>query len=93
MKIFNPGTKHRSPRHAQLFAYYELLFTLVDFMAAFLFVVGSILFFRESTTYVATWMFLVGSLFFALKPSIRLVREWRMLQLGETEALAERVSE
>jgi len=90
MKMFDPKTKHASPRHSELYAFYELMFTLVDFMAALLFVIGSILFFQESTTYIGTWLFLIGSLFFALKPSIRLVREWHMLRLGQTETLAER---
>ncbi len=46
-----------------------------DFAAGILFVVGSWLFFKESTVYEATWMFLVGSVFFAIQPSIRLVHE------------------
>ena len=46
-----------------------------DFSAGFPFVVGSWLFFSESTTYIATWMFLVGSVFFAIQPTIRLVHE------------------
>ena len=46
---------------------------VADFAAGILFVIGSALFFKESTTYMATWMFLVGSVFFAIQPSIRLV--------------------
>lgn len=46
-----------------------------DFAAGFLFVVGSWLFFSESTTYIATWMFLIGSVFFAIQPTISLVHE------------------
>jgi len=90
MKIFDPRKKHLSPEHARLYAAYELLFTIVDFSAAVLFIVGSILFFNEDTTYAGTWLFLIGSIFFGLKPCIRLVREWRLLQAGETEKLVER---
>ncbi len=90
MKMFDPRAKHVSDKHARLYATYELLFTIVDFSAAFLFIVGSILFFNEATTYAGTWLFLVGSIFFGLKPCIRLVREWRLLQAGEIETLAER---
>ena len=90
MKMFNPTTPHRSPRHAKLFAIYEILFTAADFSAALLFVVGSILFFSEDTTYTGTWLFLIGSVFFALKPSIRLIREWHYLQIGDVDTLAER---
>lgn len=93
MKIFSPTTPHRSPRHAKLFAIYEILLTAADFSAALLFVVGSILFFSENTAYTGTWMFLIGSVFFSLKPSIRLIREWHYLQIGNVDTLAERVRE
>lgn len=93
MKMFDPRRKHASARHAELYAAYELLFTIVDFAAAFLFVIGSILFFRESTTYVGTWLFLIGSIFFGLKPTIRLIREWRLLAHGQVGELADRARE
>ena len=84
---------HVSDAHPRLYATYELLFTVVDFSAAFLFIVGSILFFIEATTYAGTWLFLIGSIFFGLKPCIRLVREWRRLQAGDIETLARRVQD
>lgn len=93
MRMFDPRAKHVSDKHARLYATYELLFTIVDFSAAFLFIVGSILFFSESTTYTGTWLFLIGSIFFGLKPCIRLVREWRLLQAGEIDTLADRARE
>ena len=77
--MFDPRTKHASPQHCRLYAAYEIAFTLVDFFAAFLFVIGSILFFNDSTVNAGTWLFLVGSIFFGLKPTIRLVREWHLL--------------
>lgn len=46
-----------------------------DFAAGILFVVGSVMFFSESTVYTATWMFLIGSVFFAIQPTIRLIHE------------------
>ncbi|MFY0615252.1 MAG: YrhK family protein [Hyphomicrobiaceae bacterium] len=93
MKLFDPRSKHASARHAELYAAYELAFTIVDVAAALLFVIGSILFFRESTTYVGTWLFLVGSIFFGLKPTIRLLREWHLLKQGQVDELAKRASE
>jgi predicted membrane channel-forming protein YqfA (hemolysin III family) len=72
---------------------YELLFTIVDFSAAVLFIAGSILFFDEDTTYMGTWLFLVGSIFYGLKPCIRLVREWRLLKQGHVDERAERANE
>lgn len=56
-------------------ALYDMAYTLVDFLAALLFIVGSVFFFYDTLVYAGTWMFLVGSVFFAIKPSIRLGRE------------------
>lgn len=92
-RMFDPKLKRTSNRHVQVYARYEMLFTLVDFAAAFLFIVGSILFFKQSTTYVATWCFLIGSICFALKPTTRMVREIHLLRLGNTEQLAAKASE
>ena len=50
--MFDPRTKHASLEHCRLYAAYEIAFTIVDFLAASLFVIGSILFFNEATVYV-----------------------------------------
>ena len=39
MKLFDPANRHRSDRHAEVWAIYELAHTLVDFTAAGMFVV------------------------------------------------------
>ncbi|WP_127903312.1 YrhK family protein [Solirhodobacter olei] len=91
MSLFHPDNSRLSPEHAKVWAAYEIAHTLVDFSAAGLFVVGSILFFYKSTTYAATWMFLVGSIFFGMKPTIRLLRELKFLRMGRYAALAEEV--
>ncbi len=90
VRLFDPRIKQASPWHVRIYAYYEVIITLVEFGAAFLFIVGSMLFFRESTTYAATWLFLIGSVFFALKPTIKRVREFHLLKGGDVELLAER---
>jgi len=91
--LFDPTLKSASQKHVRIYAIYEVLFTLVDFAAAFQFVVGSVLFFNESTTYEATWLFLVGSICFALKPTIKVIRECHLLKLGDIELLAKRARE
>lgn len=88
MSFFHPGASRLSPEHTQIHIAYEFAFTIVDFSAALLFVVGSIFFFWEETTYMATWMFLIGSLCFAAKPTIRLLRELAFRRAGKTERLA-----
>lgn len=62
---------------------YETLSITNDFMAGVLFVVGSILFFWESTTITATWFFLVGSVLFVARPAIRLVRRIHLGRISD----------
>ena len=53
---------------------YEVLSIVNDIAVALWFIVGSILFFSESTTYAGTWLFLLGSVQLLVRPVIRLVR-------------------
>jgi hypothetical protein len=93
MHLFDPDNRNKSHRHARLYASFEVLHTMVDFLAATLFIIGSVLFFSEQTKIPATWCFLIGSLCFALKPALRLIRELRLATLKETNALAARAPE
>ena len=89
MSFFDPRTRSRSLRNRKLYAAYEIAYTAVDVTAALLFIVGSILFFWESLSVSATWCFLIGSIFFALKPTLRIVREFHMLAEGDYADLDE----
>lgn len=89
MKFFDPANHQRSSRHSKIYAYAELAYTAVDFSAAALFVVGSILFFSPSTTDTGTWLFLVGSILFGMRPTIKLVREIAYLRIGDLEDVAD----
>lgn len=53
---------------------YEVLSILNDVMIAVWFIIGSILFFSESTTTAGTWLFLAGSVELLIRPVIRLTR-------------------
>ncbi|MEM6385874.1 MAG: YrhK family protein [Pseudomonadota bacterium] len=83
MKLFNPDNRMKSDDNKRLYALCEIAYTVVDFSAALLFVVGSFLFFSEATTYVATWLFVIGSVLFGLRPTIKLYREIAYLRLGD----------
>lgn len=87
-RLFDPSAAARSPAHRRVHAMFELAMTIVDFMAALLFVIGSVLFFWESTAFVGTWLFLLGSVCFALSPTLKLIRELRLLRMGRDEAPA-----
>jgi hypothetical protein len=53
---------------------YEALSIANDILIALWFLVGSILFFWETTTTAATWCFLLGSIEFLIRPALRLAR-------------------
>ncbi len=90
MKLFEPGNRTRSPEHERIYGAYEIWYTSVDFAAALAFVVGSTLFFFKSTQIPAIWLFLIGSICFALKPTIRLLRELKYVQMGKLEEMGRR---
>lgn len=83
MRFFNPDNHSLTDEHKRIYALCEVAYTTVDFLAAALFVMGSFLFFNESTATAGTWMFVVGSVFFGLRPTIKLYREIRYLQMGD----------
>jgi len=88
--LFSSDRRNNSPAHRKLYAGFEIAYTAVDFLAAALFIVGSIFFFFESMMIPGTWCFLGGSICFALKPTLRLVRDVRLAKLDDIKTLAER---
>ncbi|TDT66441.1 YrhK family protein [Frigoribacterium sp. PhB116] len=61
---------------------YEVASIVNDIMVAVWFVVGSILFFSESTTTAGTWLFLLGSVQLMIRPLIRLARRVHLQRSG-----------
>ncbi len=61
---------------------YEALSIGNDVLIALWFLVGSILFFWESTTVAATWCFLLGSIEFLVRPVIRFTRLVHIRRIG-----------
>ncbi len=87
MPLFDPENNEKNERNKKIYTVCEIAYTLDDFGAAAMFVIGSILFFNDDSAVTATWCFLIGSIFFGLKPSIRLIRELCYLRAGEYERL------
>ena len=81
MKIFSHDLRRASPDHAEIVRRYELARTLVEFLAALFFVVGSIFFFYPELLFSGTWLFLIGSVLFAVRPTIRLALELHLSSL------------
>lgn len=90
MTLFHRDRRDDSPAHRKLYARFELAYTVVDFVAALLFVVGSVMFFSDGWQTFGTWLFLVGSICFAAKPTLRLVREIRLYRMADSKDLADR---
>lgn len=83
-RLLDPALHDLSPKHLEIYWRYQVVRTAVDFGAAVCFVVGSVFFFFERTTLLATWFFLVGSILFAAKPTVDLVRSIHLRRLPET---------
>ncbi len=71
----------RTTRHAEVWSFYEKVYTALDFLAAISFLIGSVLFYYEALHVSATTLFVVGSAFFAAKPTVRLLRELHLARL------------
>ncbi|WP_281931020.1 YrhK family protein [Roseibium album] len=76
-KMFDHALRSASPDHSELVRKYELYRTIVEFLAALTFIVGSVLFFFPILVYAGTWLFLIGSILFAVRPTIWLMLEPR----------------
>ncbi|MFD6860648.1 YrhK family protein [Rhodococcus sp. NPDC060090] len=61
---------------------YEAASIVNDVLIAVFFLVGSVLFFFESTQMAGTWLFFFGSLDFLARPVIRLGRRIHLRRLG-----------
>lgn len=86
-RYHDPG---ETERRKQIYAAYELWYTVVDVSAAVSFLAGSILFLSDASKAVGTYLFIVGSVFFLLKPAIRLMREAQYAAHGDVDLLARR---
>ena len=90
MNLFRHENRQQNEDTRRLYAITELVYTFVDFSAAMLFLVGSVLFFWPEYETPAIWCFVIGSACFALKPTIRFTREVKLALMGDAEDLAER---
>ena len=88
--LFRRHHEKRDDDWERRYALYEIAYTCVDFAAALLYITGSVLMFHDAYRGLAPWFFLAGSFFFAMKPTIRLIREIRLVRRGEKKHVAQR---
>jgi hypothetical protein len=79
--LLSPILQTLTPQHAKIYRRYQAVRILIDFSAAFCFVAGSVLFLFSNTGIIAGRLFLFGSLFFAVKPTIDLVRAFHLRRI------------
>ncbi|MGI3169397.1 YrhK family protein [Pseudooceanicola sp. C21-150M6] len=90
-RLFRHENRERSHETRRVYAAFELAHTAVDFGAALCFIIGSVFFFYESLMRPGTWLFLLGSILFAVKPTLRLIREIKLISMGDAEDVARRL--
>lgn len=90
IRLFRNDHRLRGPDQRRVYAAFEVADTIIEVLAAVMFIIGSICFFYDALQTVGTWFFLVGSIFFAVKPILRLVREMRLAAMGDVDDLAAR---
>lgn len=66
---------------------YEVLSIVNDILVGLWFLVGSILFFSESTTYVGTWFFVIGSVELLIRPVIRFSRRVHLQRVPQAPGM------
>ncbi|SPF77685.1 YrhK family protein [Pseudoprimorskyibacter insulae] len=84
--LFDADHSHDTEEQRRKYAAYEIAYTIVDFTAALCFIFGSICFFYDSLLTLGTTLFLLGSLCFAAKPTLRLIREFRLTRMNKAAA-------
>ncbi|WP_370211605.1 YrhK family protein [Roseovarius sp.] len=90
MSLFTHRNRTKSERSRRTYAAFEIADTVIAFLAAICFLIGSVMFMYDDWHGVARWLFVAGSGFFCLKPTLRLVREIRLASMGDTDHLAKR---
>ena len=65
---------------------YEVASIVNDLLVAVWFVIGSVLFFSDSTATAGTWLFLLGSVQLMVRPMIRLARKVHIQRMTQGPA-------
>ena len=65
---------------------YEVASIVNDLLVAVWFVIGSVLFFSDSTATAGTWLFLLGSIQLMVRPMIRLARKVHIQRMNQGPA-------
>ncbi|MBB5515006.1 hypothetical protein FHS89_001016 [Rubricella aquisinus] len=90
MRLFRRDHHALGPEAVRLHAAFEIALTVCDFLAAVLFVIGSVMFLSGDWERAGTYLFIIGSLLFAVSPALKVWREVKLARMGDLETLAKR---
>lgn len=90
MRWFQRDHHKIGPEAVRLHAAFEVALTISDFLAAVLFVIGSVMFLSEEWTRLGTYLFILGSVLFAISPALKVMRELKLAKMGDLKTLADR---
>lgn len=76
-----PITIHLGHEELTIRKRYEVLSIINDILVAAWFIVGSVLFFSDATTYAGAWCFVIGSIELMIRPLIRLGRRVHLTRI------------
>ncbi len=68
---------------------WEVVSIVNDILVAVWFIVGSVLFFGETTAVAGTWLFLIGSVELLIRPMIRLARRIHIQRVRQGAAASD----
>ncbi|ATH61192.1 MULTISPECIES: YrhK family protein [Staphylococcus] len=68
-------------------AFYKLLYQINDILLALCFIIGSFLFFSESTTFYGTVLFVIGSFELLIRPIITIIRDIHIYKVKKDKNL------
>ena len=68
---------------------WEVVSIVNDILIAVWFIVGSVLFFGETTAVAGTWLFLIGSVELLIRPMIRLARRIHIQRVRQGTAVSD----
>jgi hypothetical protein len=83
--LFDGSLHGVKPNKRKAYVVFEILYNVVDFLAALAFTIGSVMFLYPELTNGAKWCFIIGSLLFAFKPTIRVIREIKLATTGHKD--------
>lgn len=86
---YNPAIDVDVGRHEIIIGRrYGFIYALNDILIAVWFIIGSILFFWNSTEVIGTWLFLIGSIELLIRPIIRITRNSHLKRINPNNPYA-----